>query len=257
MFTKWQQIEDWIRDHRFNHWVFYKNNPDSKADGERTNDKIVDSNFYTGEPLEEKLQLTRKYLEQWGTRAYGIAFQSEKANTGGSYCVVCIEDRAVPAAPAAPVAGSLGSIDVEELKAQVREQVRAEYERAEYERKRKEFDAERKEFERDKNSAVGLMVGYLKPVIAALGQKRVAGVDSDNDIHAARIHPIDEQPVVEEADDQEESIFTDEEADRVYALLERLKRVEPQYLKLLESVVSMAEANDSTYQMARGFLLKD
>ena len=36
----------------------------------------------------------------------------------------------------------------------------------------------------------------------------------------------------------------------------RLKKVEPNYLALLESVVEMAESGDATYKMAKGFLLK-
>lgn len=254
MFTKWQQVEDWIRDNRFNRWIFYKSNPDSKGEGDRSNDKIVDNKFYNGDPQDEKLRLTRKYLEQWGGRAYGVAFQGETATTGGAQCVVALEE----AAPAAPVqvAGTagIGSADIEQIKAQVREQVRTEFEKQAYERERKDFEQERKQFERDKNSAVGLMIGYLKPVINALNQKRVAGVDADEDVQAARIKPIDEPTPAEPAQDTED--FTDDEVDRLNALVARFKAVEPCYLDLLEKVVTLAENGDSTYIMAKEMLLK-
>ena len=259
MFTKWQQVEDWIRDNRFQRWIFYKNNPDSKADGERSNDKIVDSKFYNDDPLEDKLRLTQKYLEQWGNRAYGVAFQSTTATTGGAQCVVYI-DGASTQQPQQAAVGAIGAaVDVEAIKAQVREQIQTEFDKREYERERKKLDQERKEFERDKNSAIGVMVGYLKPIIEGLGQRRVAGVDSTTDVQAHRITPIeDEQPEQEQFAEevQEQSVFTDEEGDKLFSLMERLKAVEPDYMQLLEAVVTMAEANDSTYQMARSFLLK-
>lgn len=255
MFTKWQQVEDWIIDNRFNRWIFYKSNPDSKGEGDRSNDKIVDSKFYNGDTQDEKLRLTRKYLEQWGGRAYGVAFQGETATTGGAQCVVALEE----AAPAqAQVAGTaaIGSADIEQIKAQVREQVRTEFEKQAYERERKDFEHEKKEFERDKNSAVGLMIGYLKPVINALAQKHVAGVgvDASEDVQAARIKPIDEPADATPADDGAD--FTDEEVDRLNALIERFKKVEPRYLDLIEKVVTLAEDGDSTYTMAKEMLLK-
>lgn len=254
MFTKWQQVEDWIIDNRFNRWVFYKGNPDNKGDGDRNNDKIVDSKFYNGDTIDEKLRLTKKYLEQWGGRAYGMAFQGETATTGGAQCVVALEETTT-AAPVQQV-GTLGvgSADIEQIKSQVREQVRTEFEKQAYERERKDFEREKKQFEQDKNSAVGLMIGYLKPVINALTQKRVAGVDADEDVQAARIKPIDNP--AEPNEEAGGADFTDEEADRLNALMARFKAVEPQYLELLEAVITMAENGDSTYTMAKGMLLK-
>lgn len=251
MFNKWQQVEDWITDNRFKRWIFYKSNPDSKADGERSNDKIVDSKFYNDDALDEKLRLTKKYLEQWGGRAYGVAFQGETATTGGAQCVVCLDEVAAPVqvSGAAAVSGA----DIDQIKAQVREQVRTEFERQAYERERKNFEQERKEFERDKNSAIGLMVGYLKPVISALANKRVAGVDAEGDVQAARIRPID-QP--EQEQPEQAGVFTDEEADKLNAVMERFKAVEPRYLELLEAVVSMAESGNEMYNSAKQMLLK-
>lgn len=260
MFTKWQQVEDWILDNKFKRWVFYKNDPEKND--ERQNNKILDSNYWSEETQDEKLRLTKKYIEQWGSRAYGLAFQNEKANSGGVQCIVYIEQQVQPIvqAPQAPVAGmggmGIGSAEYEQLKAQIREQVETEFDKREYERKRKEFDEEKREFERDKNSAIGLMVGYLKPVISALGQKRVAGLDAEEDVRAERVAPVapQEEPTAEEV--QEEEVFTEEEGEKLFALMARFKQVEPDYMMLLERVVTMAETNDNMYQMARGMLLK-
>lgn len=255
MFSKWQQVEDWITDNRFKRWIFYKSNPDNKADGERSNDKIVDSKFYNDDALDEKLRLTKKYLEQWGGRAYGVAFQGETATTGGAQCVVCLDE--VAAVPAQVSGAAVSGADIDQIKAQVREQVRTEFERQAYDRERKEFERERKEFERDKNSAIGLMVGYLKPVLSALTQKRVAGIDAEGDVQAARIRPIDQQPAQEpQAAPEQDGDFTDEEVDKLNAVIARFKAVEPRYLELLEAVVTMAENGNEMYNTAKAMLLK-
>lgn len=270
MFTKWQQVEDWILDNRFKRWVFFKNDPEKSDD--RGNNKVLDSNLWSEETNDEKLRFTKKYLEQWGSRAYGLAFQNEKANSGGVQCVVYIEQvpqSCAQPAPAqqqaqAPVAGlgmyGIGSTELEQLKAQIREQVETEFDKREYERRRKEFDEEKRQFEQDKNSAIGLMVGYLKPVISALGQKRVAGIDATEDVRAERVQPIKQPEIVptEETTEEEaeQEVFTEEEGDKLFALMARFKQVEPEYMQLLERVVVMAETNDGTYQMARGMLLK-
>ena len=256
MFNKWQQVEDWITDNRFKRWIFYKNDPEKNDD--RCNNKIIDSKFWSEETPDEKLRLTRKYLEQWGGRAYGLAFQNESATSGGAQCVVYIEAAQPAQQPIqqAPVAGmSIGATDVEQLKQQIREQVQTEFEKREYEKQRKELDEEKREFERDKNSAIGLMVGYLKPVISALGQKRVAGLDAEEDVRAERVAPI--APKQEQPDevDVEQSVFTEEESEELYALMAQFKQVEPEYLRLLKAVVKLAETGDKNYQMARMMLL--
>lgn len=268
MFTRWQQVDDWITDNHFKRWIFYKNDPEKNTD-ERGNNKVLDSRYWADETIDDKLRLTRKYLEQWGSRAYGLAFQNENSNSGGVQCVVYIE-QAQPSEQSAqvqqaPVAGmvgmGIGSPEYEQLKAQIREQVETEFDKREYERKRKEFDEEKRQFEQDKNSAIGLMVGYLKPVISALGQKRVAGIDAAEDVRAERVQPIKQQSeivpeeeTVEETAEQE--VFTEEEGDKLFALMARFKQVEPDYMQLVERVVVMAETNDGMYQAARGMLLK-
>ena len=130
MFTRWQQVDDWITDNHFKRWIFYKNDPEKNTD-ERGNNKVLDSRYWADETIDDKLRLTRKYLEQWGSRAYGLAFQNENSNSGGVQCVVYIE-QAQPSEQSAqvqqaPVAGmvgmGIGSPEYEQLKAQIREQV--------------------------------------------------------------------------------------------------------------------------------------
>ena len=262
MFTQWNQIEDWIKDAGFKHWIFYVNNPDKRADGDRSNDKILDSKFFAGD-TDQKLELTRKMLEAFGKRCYGVAYQSDTATTGGCWCEVDLSgagqqqsmmQQMVTQMPAAGV----GTVDEAALTAKIRKEILTEMKAEKLEADRKALDAERREFQREKNSAIGLLVGYLKPVfdakVAGLipGQqpmRNVAGVDSDEDVEASRIvAPKQEAEVVEED-------FSDEEAQKLNDLMVRFKKVEPQYLELIEAVVAMAESGDSTYTMAKGVLL--
>ena len=137
------------------------------------------------------------------------------------------------------------------------DEIRAEYEKKEYERLRKELDDDRKRFEDEKASAMGALAHYFAPIgQALLGSRRmVAGVDAERPVHAA---PIVAEEHTEGPDDekQEEEIFTEEESDKLFELMARFKKAEPDYLKLITRVVEMAESGDGAYTAAKGFLLK-
>lgn len=251
MITTRLQFEEWIKDNGFSRWIFYKSDPTSKSEGDRSNDKITDSKFYAGS-IEQKIDMTCKYLEQWGNIAYGVAYQTETASTGGTIATVRLESTAQQTAQ--PTAG-VGAVDAAALMEQCRKEIRLEFEQREYEKQRKQLDDDIKEFNRDKESAIGALVGFMKPVLSAMATKRVAGVDAPDEVAAARIRAVDTQ----DPDSQEpiaESPFTDEEADKLFDLMARFQKVEPQYMQLIESVVKMAESGDQTYAMARGFLIK-
>lgn len=251
MITNFSHVEDWVKDNSLTHWIFYSSNPRTKGDNDRSNDKIVDSDFFGDQTIQEKLDLTKKYLVAFGKRAFGTGWR-KGGTTGGLEIEVDLSNYAQQQPTPNMIQGvgfSSAPLDEEKIVERVRKEVRAEYEQAEYERKRKELDTERKEFERDKAGAIGLMVGYLKPLLPALsGQRNVAGLDAPADVEAARIIPKDTPA--------EEEVFTPEESDALFSLMERFKKVEPDYIRLLESVITMAEAGDSTYTMAKGFLLK-
>ena len=255
MFTNWDQIESWIKDNQFVHWVFFKGNPNDRED--KANDKIVDSNYYTGDD-EDKLAMTKKYLLLYGGHAYGLGFKTPNTTQGGTVCEVRIEPELKVAAPTNGVGITPDAIG--ELRESLRKELQAEWEKKEYERLRKELDRERKEFEAEKNSAIGLIAGYLAPVGKALLQKKnCAGTDTSTPVEAEPVQPIvaKEAAVATPAEaNQEEDPFTDEEADKLYALLARFKKVEPQYMQLIEAVVEMAENGDQTYTMAKGILIK-
>lgn len=255
MFTKWEQVEEWIRDNNFAHWVFYRTNPNEST--EKINNIIADSNFYTGGD-EDKIAMTRKYLIANGGKAYGVGFRTPNTTQGGIVCEVRLEQDTPQAQPTAGV-GAQG-YDMESLRESIMKEVRAEYERKEYERKRSELDRERKEFEEQKNSAIGLLTNYLAPVAQALmaGRgARVAGVDTQEPVAAQPIIPIEQQEQQQTEDmAQQQEIFTEQEADKLFELMARFKQAEPDFMQMIEKVVAMAENGDATYKMAKSVLIK-
>lgn len=252
MFTKWEQVEEWIRDNNFAHWVFYRTNPNEST--EKINNIIADSNFYTGGD-EDKIAMTRKYLLINGCKAYGVGFRTPNTTQGGIVCEVRLEQ---DTPQTQPTAGVGAPYDIESLRESIVKEIKADYERKEYERKRAELDRERKEFEEQKNSAIGLLTNYLAPVAQALmaGRgARVAGVDTQEPMVAQPIIPIEQQEQEQTDMAQQQEIFTEQEADKLFDLMARFKQAEPQYMEMIEKVVAMAENGDATYKMAKSVLV--
>lgn len=257
MFTKVQDIEAWIRDNNLTHWIFSKNDRTRRqSDAPAPNDKVVDSDYY-GDNMEDKIALTMRVLDKYDDGIlYGIGFFGKKA-TDGLCCEYCKENervqRNVGTMPLQP------AVDEAAVEKRLRRMIEAEFQQKEYEANvkklrddREELDRERKEFEKEKAGVFGIAVEYCRPLLAAFQKRRMVGqLDSSAPVEA---EPI--QPIHAKEEKQEEDVFTDEEAEKIYALLARFKKVEPEYLRLIERVVEMAEGGDSMYGMAKGMLLK-
>lgn len=256
MITTRQQLEDWIKDNGITRWKFFVNDPSARQEGERTNDCIADSMYYP-ESIDEKIALTAKQLESHGNRAYGVGFHGEKGTTGGMTTVAQLQpatttmQQTIGVVPMAAPA-----VDREELAKSIRKEIMGEIREQSYADRMKKLEAAEAEFQREKEGAMGLLVGYLKPVLSALagGGSRVAGLDTAQPIYAQPIQPKAEPET--QQPDEEESVFTDEEAEELELLLARFKAVEPEYMTMLRKVVTMAEAGDATYTMAKNFLCK-
>lgn len=251
MLTTFEQVREWITDNGFKRWVLYK---------DRTRaEKILDSNNYPSDQ-EDKLAMTEKYLRMSGGSAYAAGAPSSATSDLTTTCEIRLSDTQ----PAAGVGMVQPIVDEDKIAARIEAKLRAEYERKEYERKRNELDKERKAFEEEKASAMGAIAHYFAPVgraiLGNMGMPRVAGVDTEEPTYAQPIHAIKEdaeqEPEQKEQKPAEGEIFTEDEANKLFELMARFKKVEPDYLKLIESVVVMAENGDATYNMAKGFLIK-
>ena len=264
MFTSWEQVEEWLRDNNFAHWIVYRSRPD----GDEKNNIIADSKFYTGDEA-DKIAMTKKYLMLAGGRGYAVGFATPNTTVGGVVAEIRIEGQNEPSNGTSGVGGyqSIG-----ELRESITREVRAQIKAEQYEADKKKLEKDKADFEAEKQSAVGALVHFFAPIGQMMMQKhimpRVAGLDANTDVRARRIVPEDGRPVddpeqksedapEQPADEQpQDEPFTDEEAEQLMALMVRFKAVEPDYLQLIEAVVKMAESGDSMYNMAKGMLLK-
>lgn len=247
MLTTFEQVKDWITDNGFKRWVLYK-------DSSKT-EKIIDSANFTVSDMTDKLAMTEKYLRMAGGRALAAG----AASNATSDLITTMQIQLENEQPTSGISGNYPSIG--ELTETITKQVRAEIEVANMKQREKDLERREKEFEAEKQSALGAIVHYFAPIGQMLLEKkfgaRVAGVDANEPVHAAPIVP-DVEEAAEEQQEQpkEEEIFTDEEADKLFALMARFKKADPDYLIIIEKEVEMAEAKDSTYTMAKGFLIK-
>ena len=260
MLTKWEQLEAWLRDNNFTRWILWKENPAEHPDG-KGNFKILDSVQFAVSDFEDKIAMTKKYLTMSGGRAWAVGTGK---TAGETICEIRLEQDNY--APAASAGVGMTQDAIGQMRESIKAELMADWEKKEYERKRAELDKERKEFEADKQSALGLVVGYLAPVAKAIMQKRslVAGVDNDAPVHTDPIQPIvadrpADTPDPDSPDAPEESAeqqFSPEDEAKWVDLINRFVAVEPQALDLFEAVVNMAESGDSMYGMAKNILLK-
>lgn len=257
MFTKWSQVENWIRDNGLSSWRFSydrtgtQTDSDGNTEQKRSNRMAIVSDYFPGS-LDEKIALTRKRLvEESNQTLYGYGKRG-KENTGLMYCEVrLVDELQQPGTQAVSSLPISAPFNEEELANRIRKEVMMEVENQRYKEERKAFEAEKKAFEAEKNSAIGLAVQYFAPVVAAISGKksRVAGLDAPEPVEAQPIYAVEKEGEIDD-------LFTDEESDELFSLMARFKAVEPRYIELIKSVVDMAERKDPTYDMAKGFLLK-
>ena len=254
MLTSIEEVKEWITDNGFKRWVLYKDFTKSE--------KIIDSNGFPVADMADKLAMTEKYLRRMGGRAYAAGATSNAASDLNIVAEIRLDEAPAQAQGASGV-GVLDAQTIDGIFKKAEEAAEARWERKLYEKEKKEFEEEKKQFEADRNSVLGAIVGYLSPYIPVLnsakqGGRLVAGTPADA---AAPVHV---QPIIPEepGETQEQQPaspwddFTEEEADELIGLIARFKKIEPDYMKLLASVVEMAERGDSTYTMAKGFLVK-
>jgi hypothetical protein len=258
MFTTWDQVQDWIKDNNFARWIFYKTNPENR-DETKANDKIVDSSAFIMDDRDGKLEMTEKYLRMYGGKVWGLGFKTNSP-TNGTACEARIDS-----VPAQGVQGVQPQVNIGEIESRVRKQVVAELEAERYKRERDEFEKEKRAFQKEQESVIGLLVHKIAPfAIAALqGNKTelrnvagTAGLDAEEEVHTDPIKPIvADNPAPAEQPEEEQEVFTEAESDQLFELMARFKKVEPEYLKLIEAVVVMAENGDENYVFARRMLI--
>lgn len=258
MLTTFEQVKSWITENGFKRWVLYK-------DFTRK-EKIIDSAAFTVSDLGDKIAMTEKYLRWAGGNAYAAG-----ANRMGEDDLTTVtEIRLADVQPAQPTQGvgggypDIGAIR-SELTDTITKQIRAEMQVEDMKRREKELEEREKEFAEKQNGVLGALIGYLAPYLPALNKgleyRSVAGTEGKQNIIAADTkEPVYAQPIMPANDPEkersQEEPFTEEEEQEIYDLMVKFKKLEPEhYLAMLRKVVDMAEKNDSTYQMAKNFLI--
>ena len=267
MLTTWDQVREWIEDNNFERWIFYTKNPENR-DKDKACDKLIDSNAFPSD-REDKIAMTEKYLRRYGDRVWGVGFKSANYSGDGTVCTARIE----PVMPANGVGAApfsqenIGEIE-DRLRRSITSELEAKWAAQKAAEERAAFEREKKEFQAEKESVIGLVVQKIAPFAAAAlsghsmrnNLRAAAGLDTDAPIEADPVQPIHakapEQKEELPVEEPEQSPFTDQEADQLFELMARFKAVEPDYMRLLEAVVTMAESGDTTYTMAKGVLLK-
>ena len=257
MLTTFDQVKEWITDNGLKRWMLFKDYS--------CKEKFLDSAAFPSDQA-DKIAMTEKYLR---SVANGNAYAKGGVNAGKDDMDMCAEIRLQDAAvqPTQGIGGGYPSIG--ELTQTITKQVRAEIEAERWKEREKEIERREKEFAEKESSTWGLIVSKLAPVAQQLisGAKQpqyrmTAGVDTKEPVHADPIIVNEPQEEQQQPDEQETEAakspwddFTEEEGAELGELLSRFKKAEPEYLPMIRKVVEMAEAGDSTYKMAKGFLV--
>lgn len=255
--TTWEEFKLWLNDNSIVNW---------KISASRTpqNNELRFS-YNDEKSFEENMDICRRRLEcEAGRILYATGWRTAKATGGGFSCDIQFiapqyaEQPVQPAQAATvptPVAGP--AIDMDAIRREITLQVKNEYKEMELARREKELEAREKEYRDTQSGVMGLLTQYFAPVAQAFMQRKmpaVAGVQQLTEQQPVTAQPI--HAAQEETEEPQESPFTDEESDELFYLMQRFNAVEPDYLKLIRSVVEMAEKQDPTYNMAKGFLIK-
>lgn len=255
MFTKWDQVEAWIKDNGFKRWILYK-------DSTKT-EKIIDSGAFTVSDIADKLAMTEKYLRIAGGRAIANGFATNGV-ADPTVCEIRLEDEQGTSGISNMQPYDIGALR-REMRDELRNEMKAQFElealrkrEADVERREKELDAERQ-------SALGAIIHCFAPIGQQIIQNKmmrnVAGVDTEEPItvqpiHVQRPEQPEQQPTgtIDSPNEVEEAPFTDEETDEIFELMKQWKSVDPDYLALLQKIVSMAASGDSNYALAKKFI---
>ena len=289
--STWDQFRQWIDDNGIVNWKISASRApqNNELRFSYNDDKTLEENLDICRRRLESEAGRILYATGWRTpRATGGGFSCEIQFYGPA---AAMPQPAAPAAP--PPAMQVGAtFDRATMIRDITLQVQNEFNRKDLERREKDLADREREYRAAQEGVMGLLVRYLAPVAQAFmsrGAPAMAGVrplGEDDEVAARPIRPQEEQGEEGEegesikykgervgddgesmkengesagngaADDGEDSPFTDQEADRLLSLMARFKAVEPDYLRLLEAVVGMAERGEVTYNMAKGFLLR-
>ena len=140
---------------------------------------------------------------------------------------------------------------IETMVANAVERERMNWEHKELDREREEVRQAKKEYEEQQSSVLGLLIKKAAPFVQSimgvqqpsLAVGSVANEITAKPIKARRAEPIPVEETEEDAEVSEE-VFTDEESDELFTIIERWKNADSNYLQVISRIVKFAESGE-------------
>ena len=251
MLNSFEQVKEWIIDNGFKRWILYKDSLRKEL--------IIDSAGFHVSDQSDKIAMTEKYLRLAGGRAYAAGSASGSINDLNVTTEIRLDDEQFGTSGIG-MQPNIQPLNIGEIEDRIRKQLKAEIEIENLKKREAEIERREREYDAEKQSALGAIVHYFAPLgqrfLESKMMRNVAGIDADEPVHARKVQPIIPEEETQEQEIQEEEIFTDAESEELFDLMKRFKAVEPEnWLAMMRKMVDMAEKNDTTYQMARNFLI--
>ena len=138
---------------------------------------------------------------------------------------------------------------IETMVANAVERERMAWERKELDREREEVRQAKKEYEEQQSSVLGLLIQKAAPFVQSImgvQQPSLAVGSVANEVSAEPIKARSAEPVDETEEDVEvsEEVFTDKESEELFAIVERWKNVDPDYITVIRRIVEFAESGE-------------
>lgn len=144
---------------------------------------------------------------------------------------------------------------IETMVANAVERERMNWERKELDREREEVRQAKKEYEEQQSSVLGLLIQKAAPFVQSimgvqqpsLAVGSVANEVTAEPIKARRAEPTYTDDVEQETEEDvevSEEVFTDEESDELFSIVERWKNVDPDYITVIRRIVEFAESGE-------------
>lgn len=169
------------------------------------------------------------------------------ASNAANYCEIFSNVQTVET----PSSSGIGTMNQSSIDAMIQtaiEKERMTWERKELERERDEVSRLRKDYEEQTASVVGLLIQKAAPFVQSImgiaPQNQVAIGSVEKEIRA---NPIKPNRVVEEPTEETETVeevFTDEESEELFSIVERWKSVDPDYITVIRRIVEFAESGE-------------
>lgn len=155
---------------------------------------------------------------------------------------------------------ALGYLTKEETDKRIAAAIEAERfkrEREDFEREKEDFKKVKREFDNFKNGAIGTLLEKAMPYLGgiigiepkATAYKRVAGTSEPATAEAIAAVPPTPPNVPVIPDTPEPEIFDENESEKLFNLMKLFKEFDPEYLKIIEKIVTLATSGEDIVLM--------